>query len=162
MDVRSAATAVVNGLEGTGAELAIIEFGDVATTFVGYTQVTSPTTTFDNYITSYPNAESDIDGGFTYTNWDDGLSKANDLNDGADGPADLIIFVTDGNPTAYNEDYLGESGGVENAAEGFFGFPTDTIDLETSLWRAIEEANCLKVDGTHILGVGVTTDVNSG
>ncbi len=94
-NVKSAATSFVNALNGTGANLKIVEFDEFATTPVDYTAVTAGNlATFTNYITNQYGSNSFHSTG-AWTNWEDALEKAN-----AGTKPDIVVFVTDGNPTA--------------------------------------------------------------
>ena len=148
--VRNAASSFVNALADTGSELAIVEYGSRAKKVFDYTQVTSGAsgtagTMFDPYIfataTSGDVYEAPSQLGST-TNWDDALDKVEALNNDS-GVAPLVVFITDGDPTSHILDYMGESGEV-----GFF-------NATQSLWRAMEEANAVKTQGSKILVVGV-------
>lgn len=153
--VRNAAQAFVNGLMNTGSRLAIVEFNSVARRPISYTEVTTSnaSTIFMPYI------HGTASGGHAFrynpqepsgvpasTNWDDALEEAKLINFN-DGFAPLVVFITDGEPTAYNYDADGETGGFVSSISS------------QSLWRAIIEANAIKNQGAHILaiGVGLTT-----
>ncbi len=127
-----------------------MEYGSRAKKVFDYTQVTSGAsgtagTMFDPYIfataTSGDVYEAPSQLGST-TNWDDALDKVEALNNDS-GVAPLVVFITDGDPTSHILDYMGESGEV-----GFF-------NATQSLWRAMEEANAVKTQGSKILVVGV-------
>lgn len=114
--VRGAASGILNALSGTGAHVAIVEFSTTARRatvggFTGYQPVTPQTinlfldyiydvnSTPDNfhydpedYLTTQSN---------TFTNWEDALQVVQSINAG-EGVAPLVIFFTDGLPTAYN------------------------------------------------------------
>lgn len=85
-----------------------------------------------------------------YTNWDQALHQAQTA-------ADLVVFVTDGDPTAYDLDQPGDPfGGVSigyNTNRGQAAAPT--ID------RAIDEANVVKSADTRMLAIGVGSALNS-
>jgi Mg-chelatase subunit ChlD len=91
--VKKAARAFLGALSGTGSKVAIVDFSTTAAKQVPYTAVDSGTikSVFDKYLdTGYsPNG---------WTNWQDALIKSKDTS--GDGPhADLVVFVTDGDPT---------------------------------------------------------------
>jgi len=78
---------------------------------------------------------ADVDGFIGGTNWEDALTKAIPYN------ADIIIFITDGNPTFYNDPASIVSG------EG------DVLDM-TALTKARDVANLIKASGSHLLFLG--------
>ena len=150
--VRSAANAFAGGLADTGSQLAVIEFGTSAKRVFNYTPVTSGAggtlaTTFQPYFngTASPadvyNTPSQTG---QWTNWQDALEEVKLLN-AASGVAPLVVFVTDGNPTA-----TGTSG----------SFATN-VSSATALTPAIVQANAVKAQGSHILAVGVGAALNN-
>ena len=156
--VRNAATSFVSALADTGSEMAIIEFGTEAKKVFDYTAVTSGVggtidTVFNPYINATAtsgdvyDAPSQLGG---WTNWDDALDEVENINANS-GVAPLLIFVTDGDPTAYNRDLPGEDNGVT----------TDAGSDPQSLERAVAEANAVKDQGTHILVVGIGNGLNN-
>ena len=78
-----------------------------------------------------------------YTNWDGALDQANDTK------PRLIVFITDGDPTAVNLDQ-------DRGSPQGLGYNTFRGDgSRRTVNRAIEEANTAKTNGTRILTVGV-------
>lgn len=77
------------------------------------------------------------------TNWDRGLGQLDGTNH------DLVLFVTDGKPTAYG--VPGTDPGNDDR-----GTRTDQIDIDT----AVESANSLKSQGTKVVGLGVGSEIN--
>ena len=156
--VRNAATAFVNALADTGSAVAIVEFGSEAKMVFDYTSVTSGAggtidTLFDPYINATGISGDEYDAPSQlgpWTNWDDALDEVEAINADS-GVAPLVVFVTDGDPTAFNLDYSGESGGVA----------TNQASNPQSLWRAMEEANAVKAQGSHLLVVGVGNGLNN-
>lgn len=154
--VRSAALAFANALANTGSRMAVVEFSSFARRPFNYTLVTSGwiTTAFTPYInatapgadtTNRYNPAEPAPGG-NLTNWDDALEEARLINNTSVAP--LVVFVTDGIPNTYNLDAPGEPGGI----------PSGTTNPQT-LWRAILEANKIKDQGSHLLGVGLGLSV---
>lgn len=152
--VRTGALAFANALANTGSRMAVVEFSSLARRPFNYTLVTSGwiTSSFTPYINAtaggdYTNRYNPLEAapGGNLTNWDDALEEAMLINGTAVAP--LVVFVTDGVPNAYNADALGEAGGI------------GSISANQSLWRAIIEANSVKSQGSHILGVGVALSV---
>ncbi len=139
-NVRDAATAFVNGLSGTGSSLAVVAFGSSASTPVPvFTPVTPAwvTTVWTPYIT---NTYGQSAGG-KFTNWEDALTKAQAI-----GKSDLLVFITDGDPTAY-------------------GTVVPTTGQDDGYVRALKPAfllaNAIKAGGTHMLMVGVGNAVGA-
>ncbi len=108
--VREGAKAFVNGLADTGSQLAVIEFNTAARTvpIAGstYNDITPAYANgaFATYINGQGTTSStrynprDYSGNAQYTNWQDGLLDTAALN-----PApELVVFITDGDPTARN------------------------------------------------------------
>jgi len=141
--VRTAAKAFVAGLADTGSQVAVVEFNTTARRAFNYTTVTSGTTltNLNRYIDGQTNSGSV--GGARYgdaggfTNWQDAMQEVRDLNTSG-GVAPLVVFITDGDPTAYNS-----GGGTTTGGNG------------TGLSQAITAANEVKTQGSHILAVGV-------
>jgi uncharacterized repeat protein (TIGR01451 family) len=134
--VRDAARAFLNALKGTGSRVSIVDFSTRAQRPVGYTTVTdqSMASTFNPYL------EDGYDPS-GWTNWEDAFHEVKVAND--EGPvADLVVFVTDGDPTARNTD----SGGVVD------GLPEGDVE---ALRRAASEADRVKGQGSHVFALGV-------
>jgi len=145
-NVRNAVYAFLTPLVDSGVEAGIVEFGSAAKTVFGYTMIDGANLalTFSPYL----NATSDGDiydapsqlGPFT--NWDDALDEVTQIN--SSEVAALVLFLTDGDPTAYNLDKTGEAGGVH-----INGVSAEGLD------RAIEEADEIRTQGSHLIAVGV-------
>jgi uncharacterized repeat protein (TIGR01451 family) len=137
----------LNPLSGSGVATAIVEFGSSAITVFGYTTITatSLSSTFNPYIdatsaTATYNPPSQLG---PYTNWDDALDEVTIRN--AAGPvAPIVLFITDGDPTAYNLDQSGGPGGVF----------VNGVTAEAVL-RAEQEADQVRAQGSHLIAVGV-------
>lgn len=151
--VRTAANAFVNGLADTGSQLAIIEFGTSAKRVFNYTNVTSGAggtlaTTFQPYFTGSAASPADVYDSPSqtgqWTNWEDALEEVKLLNT-ASGVAPLVVFITDGDPTATGR----TAPFATNVANG------------TALTPAIVQANAVKTQGSHILAVGVGAALNN-
>jgi uncharacterized repeat protein (TIGR01451 family) len=141
--VRTAMTAFLDGLKNTGSQVAIIEFSTEARFSIPYTTVTdtSITATFNPYLYG-----GDYGTGGS-TNWDDALDEVKQLN-ATSGVAPLVVFMTDGIPNVFNGDYDGEPGGLfVNSLQAF--------------WRAIDEANAIKTQGSHILSLGIGQSIDT-
>jgi hypothetical protein len=145
-DVRNGADAFVTALKDTGSQVAITAFGNTARDgVVPYQEVTSSTvSTFTDWI------HNKVPGGYnvttnTGTNWEDALLHVPEVSG---GPPDLVVFVTDGDPTIYNTSIGAGTAGI--------GSPLDLIGLD----RAVTAANAVKRlttehGHTHMFVVGV-------
>jgi uncharacterized repeat protein (TIGR01451 family) len=133
--VKSATRAFLNALSGTGAKVSIIDFSTKANQQVPYTTVTADSIAgvFDDYLNNdyKPNG---------YTNWEAAFQTVHQANRST--LADLVVFITDGDPTAHNNP---PHDPITGLTEG---------DV-TAMRPAAEEANLVKGDGSHILALGV-------
>ena len=151
--VRNAANAFATGLADTGSQLAVIEFGSSAKRVFNYTNVTSGAggtiaATFQPYFNGTASSPADVYDSPSqtgqWTNWEDALQEVKLLNT-ASGVAPLVVFITDGDPTA-----------TGTAAP----FATNVANA-TALTPAVVQANAVKAQGSHILAVGVGAALNN-
>lgn len=152
--LRTAAKDLIGALNNTGTRVAIVEFSsNAARGNVGGTtayQVVDNTyiANFNSYMgpdangTSNANNYDPEDGGGT-TNWEAALNLVNTINTN-DGIADLVIFLTDGNPTAYT-----------NAQGGTTSSTTDPVVIAQALAEATVAANNVKAQGSHMFVVAI-------
>jgi uncharacterized repeat protein (TIGR01451 family) len=139
--VKSATRAFLNALAGTGAKLSIVDFSSSAAWPVPYTTVTTATiaSVFNPYLaTGYKPSG--------YTNWEAAFGQvraANELNI----LADLVVFITDGDPTAHNK-----SGGVVTGL---------TEGDVTAMRPAAAQADLVKEQRSHVLAMGVGAAVTT-
>src|SRR3989338_787578 len=114
-------------LPATPTEMAVVEFDSTASVTQGFT---------DDATLLHTAINAAVSGGST--NWDDALFDAHSLFPNRADKPDVIVFASDGNPTA---------------SDGPLSHLED----------AIVEANAAKTDGIHIiaLGIGSDLDVNS-
>jgi uncharacterized repeat protein (TIGR01451 family) len=145
--VRSALHAFLTALTDVGVDSAVVEFGTAAKTVFGYTPITAANVAgiFDPYVDATAvgdvyNPPSQLGA---FTNWDDALDEVSQIN-AASGTAPLVLFLTDGDPTAYNLDQAGEPGGVSVG-----GVSTE------GLLRAVVEADEVRGQGSRIIAIGV-------
>ena len=140
--VRVAAEAFLTGLSETGSRVAIIDFADRANIAIPYLGVTGQTltSTFKPYLKNNYKPDG-------WTNWDDGFFTTKLVSD-ANPKADLVLFVTDGDPTARNNAHPNDQPG------GAITTGLAVTDA-TALANAVDHSNALKVAGSHILMVGV-------
>jgi hypothetical protein len=137
--VRSAAKAFVGALSGTGSKVAIIDFSSTAKLQIGYTTVdsTSIANVFNPYIDN-TNGNGYNPGG--WTNWEDAFRVSKETN-ANDGVADLVVFITDGDPTARNKGNSAVTGLTEGEA--------------LALTKAATEADYVKGQRSHVFALGV-------
>ena len=134
--VRDAARAFLDSLSGTGSKVAITDFSTTAEEQVRYTTVTADSimNTFQPYLTNDYKPSG-------WTNWEDAFKTVKEAN-AAKPVADLVVFITDGDPTARNDP---PHAPVTGLTEG---------DV-TAMRPAAVEADALKEQGSHIFAVGV-------
>ena len=159
-DVRNAAIAMANGLVDSGAELAVIEFASLASNsnINGSTDFQEVTPAYVTAFTTYINNSYDPSNGAVtqgvWTNWQDALQKVLDLD-----TADLVLFVTDGNPTAIVQPGggcpAGDCGGTPDEVGSCV-----TCTASTALPLAIDNANLIKAEGTHMFVLGVGSGID--
>lgn len=80
-----------------------------------------------------------------YTNWEQTLKQANTE------PSDLVVFITDGDPTGYDF-RAGDPFGPPAVA---FGTDRNSAGSTLTLNRAVEAADALKGSGSRMLTIGV-------
>lgn len=142
--VRDAARAFLTALSGTGSSVSIVDFSTTAAQPVPYTTVTANSIAgvFNPYLTNGYKPSG-------WTNWEAAFQKVRQANAVPAGiTADLVIFITDGDPTAYNR----ASGSPVTGLT-----PGDV----TALRRATAEADLVKAQGSHVLALGVGEAVTS-
>lgn len=116
--VRSGARNLISALSGTGSKVVVVEFNSEARAAViggatGYQTINSGyVTTFNNYVNedgnntpgsnNYDPEDYQCRSGQCYTNWESAFNQVQNINNTL-GLADLVIFFTDGMPTAYTE-----------------------------------------------------------
>lgn len=178
-DVRDAAHAFLTALKDTNSTARVVDFGTVAreTAPPGALVTTDSLAAggvhreaIDKYynpkpplqpgVTAYEfrggdvNSTSSYRAGSTsqtqYTNWDQALDQAGRQ------PADLIVFITDGDPTAVDSDQAGDPFYVVGKDPPNVRFNMSSGAAQTlALNRAVEEADAAKTSGSRILSVGV-------
>lgn len=93
-------------------------------------------------------------GSNQYTNWDQGLDQA-----GSD-PGELVIFVTDGDPTGFDFDRSADpfdQGPPPDVAVNTNRSEANTVTMD----RAVQGANGIKASGARVLTIGVGSALNS-
>lgn len=131
--VRTAATAFLDALQDTGSQVAMVEFSESADAPVAYTLVTATSTGAGGVFANYLSASNLAGPQYhddrlvnPYTNWSAGFDAANAL-----ATADLVVFMTDGDPNR----------------------PTEA----TAMPAAITSSDTTKNKPSHIFGIGVGT-----
>ena len=133
--VKAATRAFLDALSGTGAKVSIVDFSSTASRPVGYTTVTpaSIAGTFEPYLTTGYRPSG-------YTNWEAAFQKVREAN--TQGPlADLVVFITDGDPTARN-----------TATGTQTGLPEGDV---AAMRPAAAQADLVKEQGSHVFAMGV-------
>ncbi|HWK25246.1 MAG TPA: VWA domain-containing protein [Solirubrobacter sp.] len=139
--VRSATRAFLNALSGTGAAVSIVDFSTTAARPVPYTTVTpeSIANVFEPYLTT----GYDPSG---WTNWQAAFQTVREANTQGTR-ADLVVFMTDGDPTARNR----PGGGTP--------YTNLTAGDVNAMRAAVEEADLVKYQGSHVFALGVGSAV---
>ena len=132
---QAAADAFVDSFVGTPSHIGLVTFATSAVVNRGYTDVSSSGATLTGIINTFPVPEG-------FTNWQDAFVKTAGADfDGASAATpkpDLVVFITDGNPTTQNG----------NA-------------YATDLGAGIAAATALKGNGlTHVTGVAVGDNID--
>jgi uncharacterized repeat protein (TIGR01451 family) len=133
--VKAATRAFLDALSGTGAKVSIVDFSSTASRPVGYTTVTpaSIAGTFEPYLATGYRPSG-------YTNWEAAFQKVGEAN--TQGPvADLVVFITDGDPTARN-----------TATGTQTGLPEGDV---AAMRPAAAQADFVKEQGSHVFAMGV-------
>lgn len=155
-NVQSAASAFLGGLADTGSAVGVVEFASLADTVVEYTAVTggangSLSTVFAPYLQSGYDPPASP---YWYTNWNDAMKEVALL--GAERAPALVVFVTDGDPTAYNKAYPDSPDDTTLDDVAY-----NTLSTGAALTQTVEIANALKAGGTRIFAVGVGNALSS-
>jgi len=157
--VRNAASAFINSLNGTGTQVTVVEFNSTARRAsiggsTGYSVVNSAyITQFNNYVALDDNTTGSSDSydpedyscvvpQNCYTNWEDAFEEVYNINSSL-GLADLVIFFTDGQPTAYNNSW-------GNVTVG-----TGTAAINQALLEATGMANAVQMQGSHVFVIAL-------
>jgi Mg-chelatase subunit ChlD len=124
-------------LPATPTQIAVVDFDSSGFVTQGFT----------NNVTDLQNAiNATTSGGFT--NWDDALYDARTLFPNRAANPDLIVFATDGNPTA-------RFGHPPNPT------PATSVSEYLSMLSAIEEADAARGAGTRIISLGIGNDLDT-
>ncbi len=140
LQVRTGVLAFLGALNGSTAQVALIEFSNLATLVTDYRVVnTSYINDVGDYFASVGyNGHQYVPAGST--NWHDAMIKVDAL-----GPADLIFFFTDGDPTAWTL----SNGNADFCGNG--GLPTQPPEIV----NPVKLSNKMKNEGAHMFMLGV-------
>jgi uncharacterized repeat protein (TIGR01451 family) len=182
--VRDAASTFLGALKNTGSTARVLDFGTVARQTAAPVLVTDQSLATGgahaNALKAYynpippitsPTSARRYDGSGNplnaanygsvsnssnqYTNWDQSLDLAGATPAGATR-SDLVVYITDGDPTAFDFNQSGDPffpNGVAFSTDG------SSEGRQVTLDRAVEEANQIKSAGTRMLAVGVGSAV---
>ncbi len=142
--VRGATRSFLEALNGTGSQVGIIDFADTAALRVNYTPVTDVTMhAFDDYLAHYTTGGT--------TNWQAAFDQVAAAN-GRGPVADLVVFITDGDPNTYNS---GTTTRYLSNAEG------DVRPLGLAQAEAGYVQGSAGADASHVFALGVGTAVDN-
>lgn len=148
---RNAAKAVVNSLRGTPSSVGVYTFAtfapDRTNTATPKTSVstTAGATSVNNKIDQIDRVPEDVGG----TNWDAALRQI------PQSQYDIVLFVTDGNPSAYGTPHSnGRNSTPRDNTD--FGLSFQDIDLSS----AVTAADAVKASGAFVMGLAVGSDAN--
>ena len=175
--VRTAASAFLDALQDTGSTARVIQFASIAQELAPRGLVTAasvdPSGSFGQAVKGYYNPIPPRPSGVEiksyrgngsigsagnwnsannsnqYTNWNQVL----DLT--ATDPGDLVVFITDGDPTSYDFNRPGDP--FVQVAPYNVAVNTDrgSEAAASTLDRAVQSANAIKAQGTRVLALGV-------
>jgi len=182
-DVRDAGEAFLDALADTGSTARVLQFASVSEELAPQVEVTqqslAPSGVLRDAINGYYNPKpprpnsvqihrydgrgnpqsssnwNSRNGDNQYTNWDQSLDQAGEAQA---LPTELILYVTDGDPTAYDFNQAGDP--FDAGPPPDVGTNTNRDQARaTTLDRAVQEANQAKAGGARILAVGVGSAV---
>jgi hypothetical protein len=145
--VRQSAQSFADALVGTPSRIKTVVF---STRAQGINASGTLTPNLNNIVFRDPAAfTSPTSGaGSGGTNWDDGLEVARRSNG---GPGDLVVFITDGDPTYRNT--VTPDGHLNDGTHSISGTGSSTSAADLS--QAVTEANLIKASGTKMFGIGI-------
>jgi hypothetical protein len=179
-DVRDAGDAFLSALQDTNSTARVIQFATASEELAAREIIDADsmdrTGPFGQAIADYYNPKPPVSGldvyrlqgdptspsgwqrnsSDQYTNWQQTLKQTSE-----DVPK-LVVFVTDGDPTAYDFDRAGDPfyDGSQPYAIGI-GTDANQAGRTITLDRAVEAANTVKVNGSRILTIGVGSALNN-
>jgi uncharacterized repeat protein (TIGR01451 family) len=146
--VRASAQLFANALAGTPSRLKTVVFSSRAQ---GVSAAGTLTSNLNNIVFRDPSLYTapTSGAGSGGTNWDDGLETVRRSNG---GPGDLVVVITDGDPTYRNA--VAPDGHLNDGSHALAG-DGSTIGQVANLTPAIYEADQLKAAGAHMFGIGI-------
>ena len=176
-DVRSAGEALLESLSNTNSRARVTQFATIAQQLAPSRLIDSASlaaggvhrTALNGYYNPIPPRPSGVNiysynsgnplssssyglsnSSNQYTNWDQSLDQA---GDGA--PPDLVVYVTDGDPTAFDFNQAGDPFDPGPPPDVAVRTDRSAQAQEVTVDRAIQEANQIKTAGTRMLAIGV-------
>lgn len=154
--VQDATLGFLEALADTGSRVAVSEFNSTARVVLNHTTVTSGPdgaieTVFRPYLTNDFNPP---DSPFWYTNWNDAMKQVSLVNESQ--RSQLVVFVTDGDPTAFNNEHPGEL-----QPTTMDEVTINTISTGRALTQTTAYANIVKNQGSRVVAVGVGNALDS-
>ncbi|GAB2841437.1 hypothetical protein ACFQ0P_01215 [Microbacterium insulae] len=174
--VRSAAEAFLSALSDTGSTARVIQFGSLSQQLAPRATVDAaslaPGGVFrgavDGYYNPIPPRPSNVEikrynsgspssasswsaanSNTQYTNWDQSLAQT------ATDAGDLVVYVTDGDPTAYDFNQPGDPFSPGPPPDVGTGTDRNAQVAAVTLDRAVTRANQVKQTGARVLALGV-------
>lgn len=151
--IKNAMTEFTGALNGTPTWFSVTKFATTA----------SISQAFTSDINAVNSAINAIPVGGGYTNWQDGLTKAESTFDPRTTNPDLVIFASDGNPnrTGSSGTSVTEAQAVADAVLVANGIKTDGIRiLALGVGSDLDTANMIAISGTNVdTGDVLTSDV---
>lgn len=171
-DVRDSASALLEALAGTASTARVTQFASFTGELAPRTQIDDASLAVDGplgeAVTGYYNPRPPQPSGSTiysytggdplssgsyrqnngqdqYTNWDASLGQA------AEDTGELVVYVTDGDPTSFNFDQPDDPFTDADVAIQTNSGAADQVTLD----RAVEASNGIKSSGSRVLAVGV-------
>jgi uncharacterized repeat protein (TIGR01451 family) len=178
-NVRDAATAFLDALADTGSTARVIQFATLAEQLAPRGLITADSIAsggvFGKAVSKYYNPQpqrpsnveikrynggsltssssfSSANSNIQYTNWPQVLDMT------ATDPGKLVVFITDGDPTAYN---FNRSGDPFTPADVAVGTDRNDTSLNETVDRSVQSANAVKAKGARVLAVGVGSALNN-
>ena len=174
--VRDAGEAFLDALADTGSNARVLQFGTFTEELAAFAEVTEDSLqsggvfrgAIDDYYDPRPPQPPGVviyqydgsgdpqsasnwrtaNGRDQYTNWQQSLSRA------GDEPSELVVYITDGEPTSYDFDQASDP--FDQGPPPDVGVGTDRDQAEAvTIERGIAAADSIKTAGTRILAVGV-------
>lgn len=175
-DVRNAAEALLESLSNTDSTARVTQFATVAEQLAPSTLITDGSlgtngalrTAINRYYNPLPPRPSGVNiyefqsgnplssgsyrsnnSGTQYTNWDGSLHQAKQTT------PELVVYVTDGDPTAFDFDQAGDPFDPGPPPDVAMRTDRTSAAQQVTVDRAVQEANGIKSNGSRMLAIGV-------